>query len=101
MPGSEMMGCPHCGARNSTKRDYCYQCDKPLRGPTGAAPQETTEYVPTCASCSHASIFPPLGQRIKPDEVWCTERDEAVPSGMVAGDCFSEAFGWKREEILD
>jgi len=29
------------------------------------------------------------------------EREEAVPSSMVAGDCFEEAFSWKREDILD
>ena len=41
------------------------------------------------------------GQVITSDEVWCTERDEAVPSDQIAGDCFEEAFGWKREDILD
>ena len=95
----EMMSCPHCGTENSTKRDYCYQCGGELRG----APNTTadTEYVPTCANCSHAAIFPPAGQVITADEVWCTERDEAVPSAQMAGDCFEEAFGWKREDILD
>jgi hypothetical protein len=29
------------------------------------------------------------------------ERDEAVASGQMAGDCFAQPFGWKREDILD
>ena len=95
----EMMSCPHCGTENSTKRDYCYQCGGELQG----APSATAdlEYVPTCANCSHAGIFPPAGQTITPEEVWCTDRNEAVPSTQMASDCFDEAFGWKREDILD
>ena len=96
----DMMGCPHCGTSNSTKRDYCYQCGGDLHG----APSSNTanlDYMPTCANCSQAAIFPPAGHIIAPDQVWCMERDEAVPSAQMAGDCFQEAFGWKREDILD
>jgi hypothetical protein len=95
----EMMDCPHCGTQNSVKRDYCYQCGGELRG----EPSTTAdlEYVPTCANCARAAIYPPAGQQLAPDQVWCMERDEAVPAGQMAGECFVEAFGWKREDILD
>jgi len=97
----DMMQCPHCGAQNSSKRDYCYQCQESLHAPPKAAAGGGHDYVPTCANCSHAAVFPPAGKRITSDQVWCTERDEAVQASQVAGDCFSEAFGWRREEILD
>ena len=95
----EMMDCPHCGERNSTKRDYCYRCNGDLRG----APSATADldYMPTCANCAHASMTAPVGEQLGPDQVWCSDRDEAVPSSQMAGDCFTEAFGWKREDILD
>lgn len=102
----EMMECPHCGAQNSVKRDYCYQCQEALHDEAHAQPAHLQadpqrDYVPTCANCARAAIFPPLGKQIAPDEVWCTEREEAVPSAQIAGECFEEAFGWKREDILD
>ncbi len=95
----QMLNCPHCGTANSVKRDYCFQCDGNLRG----APNTTAdlEYVPTCASCVNAAIFPPAGVKLNPDQVWCAERDEAVAASRMGGDCFSEAFSWKREDILD
>jgi hypothetical protein len=99
----EMMQCPHCGAGNSVKRDYCFQCQGALRGeakPAGAGGEEHG-LVPTCARCVKAAISPPLGRQISPDEVWCTEQDEAVPASKVAGDCFQEAFAWNRGDILD
>jgi hypothetical protein len=101
--GMEMMQCPHCGAGNSVKRDYCFQCDGSLRE-EARPPEEKGEQqglVPTCARCAQAAISPPLGKQITRDEVWCMEHEEAVPSGKVGGDCFREAFGWSREEILD
>lgn len=94
----EMIPCPHCGAQNSTKRDYCYQCQGDLGG---GAKKDAPDYIPTCGSCSRALISAPLGRQIAGDQVWCTERGEAVGSARVAGDCFEEAFGWKREDILD
>jgi NMD protein affecting ribosome stability and mRNA decay len=94
----EMMKCPHCGAQNSVKRDICFQCEGALRG---EPKKGTRESIATCAHCSHAAIFPPPGQRITPDQVWCTKKEEAVASAKIAGDCFSEAFGWRRAEILD
>jgi hypothetical protein len=95
----EMMDCPHCGTQNSVKRDYCYQCGGELQG----EPNTTAdlEYIPTCANCARAAISPPAGQGISPDQVWCMERDEAVGSAQMAGDCFAQPFGWKREDILD
>ena len=95
----EMMECPHCGIKNSPKRDYCYQCQGALRGP--AKVDEERGYVPTCANCAHAAIFPPPGKQISPDQVWCMKQEEVVPCAKVGGDCFEEAFGWKREDILD
>ena len=95
----EMMICPHCGTENSTKRDYCYQCSGELQGAPNVGAD--LEYVPVCAKCSRAAIFPPAGQTITSEEVWCIERSGAVPSTQMAGDCFDEAFGWKREDILD
>ena len=95
----EMMRCPHCGADNSTKREYCYQCQGDLRG--APKPGQAPGYVPTCATCIHAVVFPPPGHRLGPDQVWCSKKEEAAPSAQVAGDCFGEAFGWGREEILD
>jgi len=92
-----MVSCPHCGAQNSDKRQYCYQCEGELHG----APKQTRSYVPTCASCSHAAIYPPPGQRLAPHQVWCMKQNRAVAAETVAGDCFSEAFGWRREEIVD
>jgi NAD-dependent SIR2 family protein deacetylase len=96
----QMVKCPHCGAENSSKREYCFQCNGALQGAPAKA-DEGRGYVPTCANCAQAAIFPPPGHQLTPDEVWCTEQERAVPSGQVAGDCFSEAFGWKREDILD
>ncbi len=95
----EMMSCPHCGAQNSTKREYCYQCQRDLRGQP--KDEKTHDYVPTCASCVHALISAPLGRQLAGDQVWCTRREEAVNSARISGDCFEEAFGWKREDILD
>jgi hypothetical protein len=95
----EMMGCPHCGERNSRKRDYCYQCNGDLRGEPNTT--ANLDYVPTCASCAQSSLMPPPGQQLGRDEVWCVDRDEAVAASQMAGDCFSEAFGWSREDILD
>ncbi len=95
----QMMNCPHCGIANSTKRDYCYQCNKDLRAQPGAEP--SLDYLTKCGDCRQAGIFPPVGSRIGPEEVWCMQKEEAVPSAQMAGDCFEEAFGWKREDILD
>jgi NMD protein affecting ribosome stability and mRNA decay len=94
----EMMKCPHCGAQNSTRREYCFQCEGALRG---EAKNQSRDSVATCAQCAGAAIYPPPGRRITPDQVWCTKKEEAVPSAKVADDCFSEAFGWHRAEILD
>lgn len=94
-----MMKCPRCGAENSVRRDHCYQCGAPLHS---SEPQPAElDYVPTCANCAHAAVFPPPGKNLKPDEVWCMKQDAPVPAAQVAGDCFEEAFGWKREDILD
>lgn len=95
----EMMDCPHCGNANSVKRDYCYQCGGDLQG----EPNTTAdlEYIPTCGTCARAAISPPAGQAVSQGHVWCMERDEAVPVGQMAGDCFAQPFGWKREDILD
>ncbi|UCC67296.1 MAG: hypothetical protein JSV79_09185 [Armatimonadota bacterium] len=95
----EMMSCPHCGAQNSAKRDYCYQCQGDLHGQ--GQKEGNRDYVPTCATCAHAAVFAPLGKQLAADQVWCSKRDEAVRSSQIAGDCFEEAFGWKREDILD
>lgn len=101
----EMIRCPHCGAQNSAKRQFCYQCEASLRPAPGEEappqPKQKRDYVPTCASCSLAAIYAPAGVKLKPSEVYCTKREQVVPADMVAGDCFSEAFGWRREEILD
>jgi ribosomal protein L40E len=93
----EMMQCPQCGARNSVRREYCFECKGGLRG----EPKEAPDSAPTCAICSHAAIFPPPGQRLTPDQVWCTKKGEALASAKVADNCFSQAFGWNRAEILD
>jgi hypothetical protein len=97
----DMVACPHCGTQNSSKRDYCFQCNGALRGEKKPAPQASQQYVPTCSSCSQAAIYPPRGQRLTANQVWCSHREKAVPADMVAGECFSEAFGWRREEIAD
>lgn len=97
----EMMACPHCGAQNSTKREYCYQCEGALRGEPKTQTKAPAEYVPTCANCAQASIFPPPGHRLAPSQVWCLQREEAVASDRVGGECFTEAFRWQREDILD
>jgi len=94
----EMMQCPHCGAQNSSKREYCFQCEGELRG---EAMKETRGYVPVCANCLHAAIFPPPGQKLSPDQVWCTKKGEALASAKVADNCFVEAFTWNRADILD
>jgi len=94
----EMMECPHCRARNSAKRQYCYQCDGDLRG---EPKKQAGKYIPTCATCSFAAIFPPPGLRLTPDQVWCTQKNQALAAAKVADNCFSEAFGWNRSEILD
>jgi hypothetical protein len=96
----EMMQCPHCGAGNSVKRDYCFQCQGALRGEAKPA-EDQRGYMETCARCAQANIHPPLGKQIGPDEVWCMEKEEAVPASKVAGDCFQEQFAWNREDILD
>lgn len=94
----DMVACPHCGTQNSSKRDYCYQCNGALRG---EKKESQRGYVPTCASCSQAAIYAPRGHKLIRNEVWCAKRERPVPADMVAGECYSEAFGWKREEIAD
>ena len=96
--GTNMVACPHCGTQNSTKREYCYQCEGAMRG---APKKEQAGYVPTCGSCSQAAIYAPAGIRLSASQVWCMKREQALASDMVAGDCFTEAFGWRREETLD
>lgn len=95
----EMTRCPHCGAGNSAESATCFQCGGSLR--QEETEQEESSNLSTCANCKHASIYAPVGQRIRPDQVWCLEREEAVPSEQVGGTCYEEAFGWKREDILD
>ena len=99
----EMMSCPHCGAQNSSKREYCYQCEGDLQAPPAPAPEQKQkrDYVPTCASCALAAIYAPPGVQLSTSEVYCTKQEKAVSADMVAGSCFSEAFGWRRDEILD
>ena len=92
-----MMKCPHCGVDNSDKREYCYQCDGQLFGKA----KEDHDYIPTCRSCSKANMFPPPAHRLGPDDVWCLEKMEVVSGTRMAGDCYSEAFGWVRNKILD
>lgn len=92
-----MIKCPHCGVENSDKKEYCYQCDGHLRGKA----KEDHDYIPTCRSCSKANMFPPPGYSVGPDQVWCLERLEVVAGSQFAGDCFEEAFGWGRRNILD
>lgn len=94
----QMMKCPHCGAENSSRRDYCYQCDGELRGEPKARPADGAAI---CSACAHAAVFPPPGQRLRPDQVWCTQKGETVASARIADSCFSQAFGWHREDILD
>jgi hypothetical protein len=95
----QMANCPHCGTANSVKREYCYQCSGDLHGEPSKSAE--LEYIPTCNNCSHAGIFPPAGKRISPEQVWCGRKDEAIEASQMAGDCYEEAFGWKREDILD
>jgi hypothetical protein len=92
-----MMKCPHCGADNSEKRDYCYQCEGELRGKA----KESHGYVENCRSCSKANMFPPPGTVVTRDQVWCLDKGQVVSATMVAGACFEEAFGWSRDKILD
>jgi len=94
----DMMACPHCGARNSAKRQYCYECSGDLRAEPKVKVADGTS---TCVVCAHASIFPPAGHRLSSDQVWCTKTDQALTSTKVAESCFAEAFGWNRSEILD
>jgi len=95
----EMTRCPHCGAGNSAGSATCSQCGGSLR--QEETEQEESSKPSTCANCKHASIYAPVGQRIRPDQVWCLERDEAVPADQVGGTCYEKAFGWRREDILD
>jgi hypothetical protein len=95
----DMMNCPHCNAVNSSKRDYCFQCNKNLHGK--ASQSADLDYMPTCGNCAHAGIFPPAGFVIGPEQVWCMKQDVAVGSTQMSGDCYEEAFNWKREDILD
>ena|GEM_PF-1395343 len=97
--GMEMMDCPHCGVKNSVKRDHCFQCNGELRG--GPNITSDLEYIPTCADCSRSAVQAPPGGILNPEEVWCLDRDEPVPSAQIAGDCFQPPFGWRREDILD
>ena len=93
----QMMQCPHCRAQNSVKRERCYQCRADLReAPKAAEPVQG----PTCSTCSKAAIFPPPGQRLSTDQVWCTMKCQALASAKVADSCFSEAFEWNRTDVL-
>jgi hypothetical protein len=92
-----MMKCPHCGVENSEKRHYCYQCEGDLRG----KPKETHDYMETCAGCAKANLFPPAGIVLNSEQVWCMAQNQVVSASQVAGDCFEQAFGWSRENILD
>ncbi len=94
----DMMSCPHCGAANSRKRTYCYQCEGDLRAPPKAS---GIAGGPTCARCGLAASSAPVGQALSREQVWCTHRAAPMASKTAAGTCFQEAFGWGREQILD
>ena len=95
----EMTRCPHCGAGNPAESTTCFQCGGSLR--QEETEQEESSKLSTCANCKHASIYAPVGQQIRTDQVWCLQREEAVSAEQVGGTCYEEAFSWNREDILD
>jgi len=110
----EMMECPSCGASNSVKRQTCYSCQAPLHQPAVSAPagweREGTAVAPpqatppaagTCAMCAHGAVFPPPGVHIQIEEVYCTKHERPVVGCQPGGECYEQAFTWRRTEIVD
>ncbi len=94
---AKMLECPGCGTANSVKRQDCYVCGAVLHH-TAAGTNAPEERV--CLVCCYASIFPPPGISLDKDEIWCAHQEQILPACSPAGECFSVAFGWGREQIL-
>jgi hypothetical protein len=94
--------CPGCGAHNASERAVCYVCGAALAADAvlsqePAAPQPQAG---TCVDCAHITCFPPPGKHIGKDEVWCTQRSEAVATDQPTCGSFAPAFGWSRDQTL-
>ena len=95
--------CPNCGALNAASQKMCPQCEMRLDlQPLGPSdPPQVSAPKQICKHCKHATVFPPVGYRLFPDEVWCTLADAARPGDGAAEECFELSFTWRREERLD
>jgi hypothetical protein len=93
-----MVPCPHCGALNSEKRTTCCNCQGEL-APPKAAPADGGQ---VHKFCIRATPYAPPGEKLAPEDVWCTVFDKAVKADEHApSDCFVPAFKWERTEALD
>lgn len=98
----EMIRCPSCGSANSVKRTICFECEQRLDAPP-PTPQVNPgdEPVKACKTCLQAKSFPPQGQKMGRDEVWCDKEGKAKPSTAPACNDYEAAFGWGKFEALD
>jgi len=99
----ELVRCPKCGALSAASQKLCPQCETRLDlgpGSSAAQPQQGPPQE-VCKQCKHANVFPPVGVRLEPEDIWCTLLDECKPADGAALDCFEPSFVWRREESLD
>ena len=95
--------CPNCGALNAASQRMCPQCETRLdlgAARTPSAPQSAASQ-PVCKQCKHANVFPPVGMKLAPEDVWCMSLNEPRAADGAADDCFEWSFTWRREESLD
>jgi len=98
----EMMRCPSCGSDNSVKRTICFSCRQPLSSaPLSHQDVVATGNIEACKHCAHAGLFPPSGQKMSPQQVWCNKEGVAKAGNSPPGKCFQPCFGWSAFEALD
>ena len=95
--------CPKCGALNAVRQRMCPQCETPLCPEPVEVPAAPLAAAPgaVCKACKHATVFPPVGVRLTPQDVWCALVNVRKPADGDGGECFSPSFTWRREERLD
>jgi hypothetical protein len=80
----------------------CPQCETRLDLPP-PPPQPVQPADPThvCKHCKNATVFPPVGQRLTPVDIWYTLSDATKLGDGAAPDCFVTSFIWRRQDRLD
>lgn len=99
----ELVRCPNCGAFSAARQRMCPQCETRLDAPPPPPPATAHFDGPAhiCKHCRHSIVFPPVGQKLSPEDVWCTLTSVAKPADGTVENCFTLSFVWRREERLD